>query len=132
MGKKAKAHKDKVARRNALLNNPLTRGAVALASRGKVIDELNRASTADQIETLNSTVAGRKPTKLADAIKSKAPREMDSAIKKFRREGREITVASLTAEIKSTPGFLKMCERVGITLDWFEELARQRMEAFGL
>jgi len=70
--------------------------------------------------------------KLAKAIKDKAPKEMDKAIKKFRKQGKEVTVESLCAEVKSTPGFLQVCNNVGVTLEWFEDLARQRMEANGV
>ena len=132
MGKNKKVHKQKVAMRNAMLNNPLARGAVAVASRGKVIDELNRASTQDQIEALNGTVAAKRPDKLRSALESKAPSEMDKAIRKFQKDGVVVTVDTLTAEIRSTPGFLSMCERVGLTLEWFEQLAKKRMEAHGL
>ncbi len=132
MGKKTKEHRKRVARRNLLLNNPIGRKALALASRGKVIDELNKASTEDQIEALSGTVAGRNPSKLAKAIMDKAPEEMDKGIKKLQREGREVTAESLTAEIRNTKGFLAMCEKVGVTLEWFEELAKKRMEVHGL
>ena len=125
MGKNKKAHKQKVSMRNAMLNNPLARGAVAVASRGKVINELNRSSTQDQIEALNGTVATKSPDKLRSALESKAPSEMDKAIRKFLKEGKTVTVDTLTAEIQSTPGFLSMCERVGLTLEWFEELAKK-------
>lgn len=129
MGKNSKEHRQRVARRNALLNNPLARGAVALASRGKVIDELNRATTAEQIEVLNDVVAPRDSGKLRRAIERRAPREMDKGITKLLKEGREVTVEALTEEVKTTPGFLGMCEKVGLTLGWFEDLARKRMEA---
>ena len=133
MGKKKKLHREKVAKRNALLDNPLTRGAVALASRGKVIDELRQASTEDQIEALNGTVASARPDKLRKAIMRKAPKEMDRGIEKLLKYGDgTVTVEKLLAEVRSTPGFLGMCERVGVTLEWFKELAKERMEMYGL
>jgi hypothetical protein len=70
--------------------------------------------------------------KLAQAIMGKAPKEMDKAIKEFKKQGKEITVDSLCTEIKSTPGFLQMCNNAGLTLEWFEELARERMKAHGI
>jgi hypothetical protein len=132
MGKKKEKHRQKVQARNAILNNPVARGAVALASRGKVIDKLNRASTDDQIHVLDSQVASTSPDKLKQAIMSHAGKEMDKAVVKFRKEGKPVTVDSLTAEIRSTPSFLKMCDRVGVTLEWFENLARERMGKFGI
>jgi hypothetical protein len=97
-----------------------------------VIDELRKAETSDQIDVLNSQVASTKPSKLRKAITSKAPSEMDKGIKKLQKEGKAVSVDALCAETKSTPGFLSMCERVGLDLAWFEKLAKERMEAHGL
>ena len=115
-----------------VLDNPVARKAVAFASRGAVIDELRKAETSDQIDVLNGQVASARPDKLRKAIASKAPGEMDKGIKKLQKEGKNVTVDALCAEIKSTPGFLAMCERVGLDLTWFEKLAKERMEAHGL
>jgi len=112
-----------------VLDNPVARKAVAFASRGAVIDELRKAETSDQIDVLNGQVASARPDKLRKAIASKAPGEMDKGIKKLQKEGKNVTVDALCAEIKSTPGFLAMCERVGLDLTWFEKLAKERMEA---
>ena len=114
------------------LDNPVPRKAVAFASRGAVVDELRKASISDQIDVLNSRVASTSPGKLHKAIASKAPKEMDRGIKKLQKEGKPVTVDALCDEIKTTPGFLSMCERVGLTLEWFENLAAERMEALGL
>ena len=81
---------------------------------------------------LNSQVASSRPDKLRKAIASKAPKEMDKGIKKLQKEGKAVSVDALCAEIKTTPGFLAMCERVGLDLAWFEKLAKKRMEAHGL
>jgi len=114
------------------LDNPVARKAIAFASRGAVINELRKAETSDQIDVLNSQVASSRPDKLRKAITSKAPKEMDEGIKKLQKEGKPISVDALCAEIKSTPGFLSMCERVGLDLEWFKKLAKERMEAHGL
>ena len=111
------------------LDNPIARKAVALASHSAVIDELRKASTSDQIDVLNSRVASSRPDKLRKAIASKAPAEMDKGIRKLQKEGKDITIDALCAEIKTTPGFLSMCEQVGLDLAWFEKLAKERMEA---
>ena len=134
MGKKEREHRKKVASRNERmgLGNPIARKMVAAASRQGVVNELRKASTEDQIDVLNRTVAGQHPSKLREAIQKKAPGEMDKGIKKLRKEGKEVTVDILCAEIKSTPGFLKMCENAGLSLEWFESLAKKRMEAHGL
>ena len=114
------------------LSNPVARKAIAFASRGAVIDELRKAETSDQIDVLNSQVASARPDKLRKAIAGKAPREMDKGIRKLQKEGKAVTVDALCFETKNTPGFLSMCERVGLDLAWFEKLAKERMEAHGL
>ena len=110
----------------------LQRKAIGLASRGAVIDELRRAETSDQIDVLNSQVASSRPSKLRKAIASKAPKEMDKGIQKLQKEGKAVSVGALCNEVKTTPGFLSMCEKVGLDLAWFEKLAKERMEAHGL
>jgi len=117
-----------------LASNPLGRIALRQASRKGVVEELSKGTVTDQIAELDSLHGtGELPGgKLANAIRSKAPGEMDKAIKKFQKQGKEVTVDSLCAEIKSTPGFLQMCNNAGITLEWFEDLARERMKAYGV
>jgi hypothetical protein len=114
------------------LSNPIARKAVAIASRGDVIRTLKQATTAEQIETLSSTVAAQRPNKLRRALMKKAPAEMDKAIRIFQKQGRPVTVASLTAEAKSTPSFVAMCEQVGLEMSWFDNLARERMKTHGI
>ena len=115
-----------------MLANPVARKAIAFASRGAVIDELRKAETSDQIDVLSSQIASSRPDKLRKAIASKAPREMDKGIRELQKEGKTVSVAALCAEVRSTPGFLPMCEHVGLDLVWFERLAKERMEAHGL
>ncbi len=112
----------------------LAREAAAFAGRGRVVVELSKGSVADQIDRLDELVSrGVLPAdKLRGAVMRKAPEEMDKAIKKFRREGKEITVDSLLAEVRSESRFLKMCEQVGLTYEWFEKLAKERMEVSGV
>lgn len=121
-------------RAKRMASNPIGRQILKRASRKGVIEELSEGDVTDQVRGLDSmTRTGELPEgKLAKAIKDKAPKEMDKAIRKFKKQGKEITVDSLCAEIKSTPGFLKMCNNVGITLEWFEDLARERMKANGI
>lgn len=114
------------------LNNPVARKAVAIASRRDMIRMLEQASTEEQIETLDSTVAGQQPNRLRQALMKKAPVEMDKAIRDFQRRGKPITVTSLTEEAKNTPSFVAMCERVGIEMSWFDELAEERMKVHGI
>lgn len=107
---------------------------LAFASRKGVIGELSKGTVSEQTNKLNELVGdGALPGgSLAKAIRQKAPKEMDKAIKQFRKQGKEITVDSLLVEVRETPGFLKMCESAGLDYGWFERLAKERMEAHGL
>jgi len=126
-----KGQNDPVARESALaaLNNPISRVAITLKSRGSVIAELQKTPVEGQIDTLSRTAGVTSPSKLAKALTSKAPAEMDKGIRKLQKDGKPVTVDALCTEITSTPGFLKMCGQVGLSLEWFEDLARKRMEA---
>lgn len=117
-----------------LASNPIGRQVLKRASHKGVVAELSKGGVTEQIDRLDSLRGtGELPgDKLKKAIMRKAPGEMDKAIRKFRKRGEEITVDSLCAEIKSTPDFLSMCGNAGITLEWFENLARQRMGALGV
>ena len=117
-----------------LAGNPIGRQILKRASHKGVVEELSKGDVTDQVHRLDSMAGtGELPGgELARTIKSKAPKEMDKAIKKFKKQGKEITVESLCTDIKSTPGFLQMCNNVGITLEWFEDLARERMKASGV
>jgi hypothetical protein len=131
MGSKKKLHREKVARRNAMLNNPITRGAVALVSRKGVIAELSKGDPSANVQEMVDS--GRlNESKLASAIKSKAPHEMDKAIKTYQKQGKEITVATLTEEARNDKSFLKMCAGAGIDISYFENLAKERMQKLGI
>lgn len=110
------------------LSNPVVRKAVALSSRGKVVSELQKANIEEQVEVLNTI----SPSKLGKALIQKAPSEMDKGIRKLQKESREITVNELCREIRETPSFLQMSEQAGVPYSWYEELAKQRIEAFGI
>lgn len=113
------------------LYNPIARQAVAISSRGAVVKELSQGSTTDQVNRLDDLVGtGNLPARrLKEALMKKAPKEMDKAIRDFRKKGKEISVDNLCAEAESTPSFVKMCENVGLPMSWFRELAKERMEA---
>jgi len=115
-----------------ILGNPVSRKAVALASRRDVVKTLEQASTEEQIETLNNTVAGQRPNKLRQALMKKAPKEMDKAIREFQKSGKPITVESLTEEARNTPSLVAMCERIELEMSWFDDLARERMKVHGI
>ena len=121
-------------RAKRMAENPLGRQILRQASRQGVVNELSKGDVTDQIGRLDSLRGtGELPGgKLAHSIRNKAPGEMDKAIRKFQKQGKEVTVDALCAEVKSTPGFLTMCNNVGITLEWFEDLAKQRMIALGV
>ncbi len=116
------------------LGNPLTRKLAALRARGGVKKELSKGSVENQTDRLNELVGTGtlSERKLKESIMRKAPGEMDKGIKKFQKQGKEITEESLLSEVRSSAGFLKMCAKVGLDYDWFVRLARERMEAHGL
>lgn len=137
MGRNAqrkRKRKEELKLAQAVLNNPLTRKVATVASRKGVVKELSEGTVSAQMGKLDELVGtGTLPkSRLRDAIARKAPKEMDKAIRKFRKEGREVTVDGLLVEVRSTPGFLKMCEGVGLDYSWFERLAKEQMEANGL
>lgn len=114
-----------MAKARPVLENSFGRKAVVAMTHGEVVRQLSQGDVGQQIETLNASVP---VSKLKDAIMSKAPGEMDKGIRKLQKEGKPVTVDALCAEVKSTPGFLAMCQRAGLNLEWFEALARKRME----
>ena len=111
-------------RARRIVSNPIGRQILRRASRQGVIDELSKGTVSEQIDNLREATPNGE---LVKAIKSKAPKEMDKAIRKFRKEGKEISVGTLCAEVKSTPNLLAI-----VPLEWFEDLAKQRMEANGI
>ena len=123
--------RERVDRIKSGLEQPIARKAVAIASRKGVVAELSKGSVSDQVGRLNELVGTGtlSERKLREAIIGNAPKEMDKAIRNFRKNGTEITVDSLLREIRSEPGFLKMCNSLGITEEWFEGMAKERMEA---
>jgi len=120
--------------RKLLLGNPLSRKIVAARSHGAVVNELSNGSTADQIGRLDELVGTHTVSerKMKEAIMRKAPGEMDKAIRKFREEGRTISVETLCAEAKSDIEFRKLCSKIGLELSWFETLASERMKVHGV
>ncbi len=116
------------------LGNPISRKLAAFASRKGVVEELSKGTTGEQVNRLNElSGSGSLPDrKLKEAIMRKAPGEMDKGIKKYQKQNKEINVKSLLTEVRAEPGFLKMCERVGLSYAWFEELAGSRMKEHGL
>lgn len=113
---------------------PFRNTVIKLAARGGVIRELSKGTTTEQIGKLDElgTVGALPNSKLRKAIMDKAPKEMDKAIRKYQKEGKKITVDSLLVEVRSQRGFLDMCNKVGITYKWFEDLARTKMETHGI
>ncbi len=117
-----------------LLDNPLSRKVISFQSREAVVNELTKGSTEQVVSNLDElSKTGTVPdSKIRKSLMSKAPGEMDKAIRKLQREDKEITVDSLCAEAESTPSFVQMCSNIGLPMSWFRELAKKRMEAHGL
>lgn len=129
-----KRNRERIAALKEGLLNPIRNTAIKIAARGGVVEALREGSTADQIGRVGELVGygALPPAKLKAAIMKQAPKEMDTAIKKFKKQGKEITVDLLCREVKKEPGFLAMCEKIGLDLAWFENLATERMEAKGV
>ncbi len=121
---------------NAIRNgiSSVTRGALSVVSRKGIIAELSKGTTTEQVGKLHelSNEGVLPASNLRKALMNNAPKEMDKAIRKFRAQGKEITIDSLLEESRNTPGFLKMCESAGPSYAWFENLARERMSALGV
>jgi len=111
------------------LSNPIGRKAVAIASRGKVISELKKATTEEQVEVLDSISPSKKVRKVGKALMKKAPKEMDIGVKNLLKQGKKVTVKELCREIRETPSFLKMSESAGVPYEWYENLAKSKVEA---
>jgi hypothetical protein len=102
--------------------------------RRAVERELTRGTTDQQIGKLDELMDHNvlEGGVLKNAIMQKAPDEMDKAIRKFRKKGKEISVATLCAEIYENKQFQNTCSRIGLTVAWFEELAAERMKKAGV
>ena len=101
-----------------------------LAAAPGVKAELSAGTVEEQIGRINelpSEMLGGSET--ARKLKRKAVSEMDKAIRDFKKKEKEITVETLTHEVKTTSGFLSMSEKIGVPLKWYEDLAKERMEA---
>ncbi len=131
MGKGARL---RAARAGAALRNPVVRKVAEAVARRSVVKELSKGSVDDQTARLNELrESGELPqSNLRDSVMSNAPGEMDKAIRKYLKKGKPVTVDTLCEEVKNNQSFLKMCTGVGLDLSWFENLARERMEAYGL
>jgi len=132
--RESKNQKRKKTRRpNWTLKNPIARKVVKHASHRAVVEELRSGTVDDQTGRLDELVRHNMLPKnrLAQAIMDKAPYEMDKAIRKFRKDGKEVSVDTLCADIRNQKGFQQMCANVGVSVEWFEDLAKARMEAAG-
>ncbi len=131
MGRESRERRERI---QAGLEQSRVRAAVEKIGRAGIVHELSKGSVGEQSDRLDSLRGtGELPaSKLKKSLMKNAPREMDTAIKKFRKKGKPVTVGTLCAEIKNSPEFLRMCANAGLTIKWFENLARERMEAHGL
>ncbi len=134
MGKGNRLRAARAALAESALRNPVVKKAVETVVHHKVARELSKGSVDDQTGRLNELrEQGALPqSNFRDSILNNAPAEMDKGIRKFTKRGKPVTVDTLCAEVRNNQSFLKMCAGVGIDLAWFENLARERMEAHGL
>ena len=129
-----KRDRERIERIRAGLESPIARQDLANRSHKGVVKELSKGSVEDQTNRLQTLVGEGSLSggKLRSTIMKNASGEMDKAIQKFQKKNKEISVDSLLGEVRGQPGFLGMCERVGLDYAWFENLARERMEANGI
>jgi hypothetical protein len=99
-----------------------------------VVKELSKGNTDTQIGKLIE-LNGINPkfqSAIKDSILKNAPKEMDKAIAKYKKINKPITIESLTKEVRENKQFLALCNKNGITIEYFENLAKNRMEANNL
>jgi len=121
--KQRKNHKQNVLQRAARL-------AVGVVARGGVVKELSKGDTNDQIGRLRELQGkGILPSSnLRKALEKQVPKELDKTIKRFKKEGKEISVESLVGQVTSDNKFMAMCANAGLTPEWFNQQAKERME----
>lgn len=126
--------KERIERIRQGLEDPIARQQVKERSYKGVVRELSRGGIAERIQRLDEMVnTGIVATnRMGRAIMDSAPAEMDKAIRKFKKEGTLVTVDNLMREIRTDTRFQNLCAHSGVPISWFEQLARERMEANGL
>lgn len=97
----------------------------------KVVKELSKGTVDTQVSKLIELngVNSKFQSAIKDSILKHAPVEMDKAIAKFQKVGKPITVESLTKEVRENKQFLALCNKNGISIEYFENLAKERIEA---
>lgn len=86
---------------------------------------LQKQSTSNQVQFLaDSLHSGRlSASKLRQALKDNAPKEMHKGAEKLVKKGSAVTVDALMKEIRDDNGFLAVASEVGLDEDWFMGLA---------
>lgn len=90
---------------------------------------LQRQSTDKQVDFLSTAVGeGRlKQGKLRDQLEKNAPKEMRKGIEKLVKQGKTPTVDLLLWEYRHERAFQKLAASVGLTEEWFIELAKREI-----
>lgn len=111
---------------------PFRNVAIKAIAYNGVKDELMKGETSDQVNRLSGLMDENvlPSEKLKKAIMKSAPKEMDNATKKYKKQGKEITVDLLVEEVeRNEGGFRQLAENVGLTMDYFRTLAKERMSS---
>ena len=129
-----KRNRERIERIRAGLEEPRAAQIAKKMGRPLVEKELLKGTDEERINRLDSLVStgDLKADKLRASIMDNAPAEMDKAIRKYQKEGKEISVDTLCHEVRTDLPFRTTCQRVGIPLSWFEDLARERMAKLGV
>ncbi len=93
------------------------------------VKALQRRSTESQVDFLSKALdRGRlSESTLRYELETTAVKEMRRGIERFARQGTPLTVDLLLGEYDSEPSFQALAARVGLTRDWFADLAEREI-----
>lgn len=124
-----KRNRERIARIKAGKETSISESERKLA--GKMIKTtLSQGSTSAQINRLRSLLntGALSANKLKETIMDNAPKEMEKGIKKGIKEKKEITVEFLMKDFYKEAGFRGLCQEIGLSKDYFIDLAKQKIK----
>lgn len=62
---------------------------------------------------------------IAFELATKGQKDMEKQVTKARKKGRAITEDNLVREIEKTPEFLEFCEELGLSIEYWRDMARR-------
>ena len=93
----------------------------------RAVDKLKRKDLATQVAFLHEALdkGMLSARELRRQIERNAVREMASVAKKRAASGEALTVEALLGDYNEHPEFKRLAERVGLTEEWFKDMAVQ-------